>query len=153
MPLKPIRLMIKLFENDSLSEADRSRRSILQFMEAMIIHNRDWLRLHPETPRLYESGVVYRPEEDTEDWQDIQTTMELGYADCEDLSTWRIAELNQKYNVKAYPYITWRQTETGMIYHALVRWPTGHIEDPSRALGMLGQFFYAPVFVGIDTDF
>lgn len=153
MGLKPIQVAIRLFDaSNSPSDLDRSRRAMTWLMFGLIQANVQWLEAHPETPRLLTSKVRYRPEYGTEIWQDIPTTLRQGYGDCEDLAMWRCAELIAQ-GIGAMPYITWR-TSPGAgntIYHALVRWPDGKIEDPSRALGMRGHPITGhPVFIDQD---
>jgi hypothetical protein len=108
-------------------------------------------------PPLYASGVVYREEEpDHEDWLDVPAVLRQGFADCEDLAAYRTAELRVA-GVDAEPVIKWqwvpreRMIQQGYpeaklpgkgvwLVHCCVRWPDGRIEDPSRILGMGGQF-------------
>jgi hypothetical protein len=71
-----------------------------------------------------------------EDWQDIPETIRRGDGDCEDLACWRAAELNVKQGIRAFPTFRWRVRGTGTLYHILVQYPNGQIEDPSRMLGM-----------------
>lgn len=55
---------------------------------------------------------------------------------CEDLATWRAAEL-QRQGIDAVAFWKEQILEDGQtLYHILVRWPNGTIEDPSRLLGM-----------------
>jgi hypothetical protein len=119
-------------------------------MYGLSLHNRLWLKYHPEAPSLYDSDVIYRAEDGTENWQDIPTTLKKGYGDCEDLACFRIAE-HWLHGVRAMPFVTWRPgaTSNNTIYHALVRLPNGYIEDPSRALGMNGHpMVRRPVYIG-----
>ena len=145
MPLKPISIDVKLFRGPR--DADRSRQALCGLMFGLVQVNRGWLKHYPATPQFYRLGVLYRPERGTEAWADIPTILERGYGDCEDLACWRCAELNNK-GVKASPYITWRKAGGRTIYHALVKWPNGKIEDPSRATGMGGHAITGePVFL------
>lgn len=136
MALKPIQIDVQLFRGPR--DLDRSRRALCWIMLGLVQVNRDWLRHYPRTPPFYRSGVLYRPERGTEAWADIPTLLGRGYGDCEDLACWRCAELNNK-GIKAMPYIEWRKSKGRTIYHALVKWPNGLIEDPSRATGMNGH--------------
>jgi hypothetical protein len=95
---------------------------------------------HP-VPLLYSSGVVYQREDGTEDWQDIYTTLEKKWGDCEDLAFWRTAELRVVFRRPASPFLTFRRDpDTGSFhFHALLiaKGPGGwRLEDPSRKLGM-----------------
>lgn len=58
--------------------------------------------------------------------------MRDGYGDCEDLAAARVAELRVKAGIKAVPWLK----KKGKIWHVLVRYPDGTLEDPSRKLGM-----------------
>jgi len=129
-----IELKLKLFSNTDADRA-RSRKCLLWFLEALVQANRQWLKQHKDTPALYQAGVVYKPEKGTEIWQDIPNIINSGYGDCEDLASWRTAEL-QSIGVAARPYIKWRRLKNSWMYHATVKLPNGKIEDPSLALGM-----------------
>ena len=85
-----------------------SREAVLRLMmEALIAANVAFLRRHPETPRLYESGVRYEEEPGTQDdWNDIPETLSLGVGDCEDLAAWRIAELRVSGEQAAMPRVS-----------------------------------------------
>lgn len=83
-------------------------------------------------PSLYESGVTYRREpRGRERWQLAPDTLRFGVGDCEDLATWRAAELRLD-GVHAWPYVYRAGPRT---LHVVVRTADG-IEDPSRVLGM-----------------
>ncbi len=96
------------------------------------------LRRHPEYPGIYDGHVRYEEEPlGQEDWQDAPTSIALGIADCEDLASWRAAELNVRYGVRARPSFIWRKRPNGSyLYHIQVTHPNGAVEDPSRRLGM-----------------
>ncbi len=119
-------------------------------------------------PFLYESGIYYRREppavstfeqaadltkegqdyvdsdhgvlqKGPEFWQDIATTTQRGYGDCEDLACCRIAELREVLKRQAAPFVTFRLVDGSFRFHALlaVKGPDGwRMEDPSRKLGM-----------------
>jgi hypothetical protein len=83
-------------------------------------------------PPLYGSGVVYRPEKPDE-WETYDILLRRGYGDCEDLSSWRAAELQEQgVDAVADVYPTRRPGR----WHAIVVFPDGRIEDPSLKLGM-----------------
>jgi len=104
---------------------------------ALAAADASYLRAHPETPPLYEAGVVYRPEERGQEvWQTIPFMLRRGYGDCEDLASWRIAELRVRDGIHAVPRLTWRPRPHGRLYHITVALPDGRFEDPSRVLGM-----------------
>lgn len=87
-----------------------------------------------DLPALYESGVRYRREpQGRERWQLAPHTYHFGYGDCEDLSTWRAAELRVAgYAARPVVYRSGPRT-----LHVVVVTPWG-VEDPSRVLGMRG---------------
>lgn len=71
-----------------------------------------------------------------EHFRDIPRIIENGGGDCDNLASWRVAELREL-GVNAKPYITWRQRpDGGTTYHVIVLWPDGSSEDPSLLLGM-----------------
>lgn len=145
MSLKPIQVAVQLFRGPG--DLERSRRAITWLMLGLSLVNRDWYLANPSAPRLFTSKVVYRPET-TENWQDWPTLLATGAGDCEDLACARIGELMAQ-GINALPFITWRQRRGGTVYHALVRWPDGKIEDPSLARGMRGApVRREPVFIG-----
>jgi hypothetical protein len=115
-----------------------AREAVLRLMmEALIGANVAYLRLHPETPRLYESGVRYEEEPGLQDdWNDIPETLSLGVGDCEDLAAWRIAELRVTGELAAMPRVSVFTEGRRITYHIAVRRAAGPVEDPSRELGM-----------------
>ena len=139
-----------VFETDFFTgdNHNRSLKGTLFLMEALVTLNKLYLKEHPECPNLYEFGVIYVPEFGTENWQTIPRCLKNKYGDCEDLACWRIAELRERAKIKARPVIKSRMVGRQFRMHALVGWPNGQIEDPSRALGMtdwssLMQYIYA----------
>ena len=144
MSLREILFKVRLFETPE--DKNYSRRRLLWLLEALSQVDKIWLELHPETPPLYQSGVVYEMEKG-ELFRDIPTLMEDGVGDCDCLASWRVAEL-QAIGVNARPYIKWRKVGQQWIYHALVALPGGQIEDPSLALGMGdGKIIARPIYV------
>jgi hypothetical protein len=150
MAMPPIVVVAELFARKG-NEADRvrSEQSLLLLMEAMCAINQLHLKLR-RYPKLYESGVVYRREDGTENWLDMPSVIKAGWGDCEDLVFWRVAEL-RKDGVKAAPFAKWRRVNGVYKYHALVRRfapgrdhfgrmvkSSAWLEDPSRRLGMNG---------------
>lgn len=91
------------------------------------------LRAHPEIPSLYSSGVVWKAEEGTEDWDIPSIVYARGWGDCEDLTAWRTAERRLKGERGARARVV-----PGVLgyYHAIVEGADGRREDPSRKLGM-----------------
>lgn len=134
----------------------------LEGMIAINMHHikRAWKRaaagMGPPIPPLYESGVVYQEDPPgREDWRDVYGILQRGVADCDQLIGWRVAELRCA-GIAAEPVIKWqhipRQIAVALGYganvgadglwmvHCCVRYPDGSIEDPSKRLGMGGNF-------------
>jgi len=162
---------VGLDDKDAIGVAMENMSDVLM---ALVSINRRYIKRYPsQIPLLYESGVRYdrlEPEPGSacgdDDWQDIPSILEHPdhpkLADCEDLSCWRVAELNERFAVNAVPFIrlfadrvrdvTDGQIKPRHLYHIMVRWPEGlaHypstvyrdsesgalLEDPSRILGM-----------------
>jgi hypothetical protein len=71
-----------------------------------------------------------------EHFRDIPQIIANGGGDCDNLASWRVAELCE-YGFAAAPYITWRKRpDGGTTYHVIVRHADGSSEDPSLLLGM-----------------
>jgi hypothetical protein len=143
--MQPIVFYVRMFDGSSKQEMKDSRDKLLVLLKALVNTNQIYLRSHPDTPDLYDTDITYQPEFDTEEWQDIPTTLERHFGDCEDLAAFRCAELREKFGVKADPFIRWRKIGKSYRFHALVKWPDkivngklvkGRIEDPSRRMGM-----------------
>ncbi|MCW5950631.1 MAG: hypothetical protein KIT41_14260 [Pyrinomonadaceae bacterium] len=91
----------------------------------------------PRTPKLYESGVIYR-HEDTSTIRDLAGTMKRGWGSCGHLCVWRVAELRRDGEQAAFRIFVAHDSAGLRIYHVQVRRGDGSIEDPSRILGMKG---------------
>lgn len=146
MAMPAILFDISLFRTPD--DRKRSQRAVLWLLEALTQINVLWIRDHPETPALYESSVIYKPDPiGLELWQDIPTLLERGTGDCDDLACYRAGELRAA-GINVRPYLKWRAEPTGYIYHAVLMWPDGRVEDPSLAMGMAdGMMFNRPMFV------
>ena len=101
-----------------------------------------YLRKHPDTPWLMESGVAYRREprevsgiaEGTEErFLAVDETMAQGWGDCDDLAPWRAAEIVVRYGGKARPEIV----PIGPGQWHVVVWTDRGYEDPCAELGMV----------------
>jgi len=104
----------------------------------LVAVNRLILRTVPGLPSIYRSGVRYvRDQPGQEDWCDLLECLKQGFADCKSFAAWRVAELREN-GVPARCDIAEPRLLPGglLLYHIRVRWPDGHIEDPSIALGM-----------------
>jgi hypothetical protein len=143
--------------------------------------NEAHLIVTPSAPPLYLSGVRYEAEQPRpgrtgcsggngqERFFGVRQVQEEGKADCEDLASWRTAEVRlgrggnrrgppvrpghprvtvckEPYPLKAIgpavvPGFFHRQVSpNAVVYHICVVWPDGYCEDPSRALGMGGEY-------------
>lgn len=147
MAMPPILFDVHLFR--SPEDRKRSQRCVLWLMEALTQINVMWIKTHPNTPELYSTPIHYEPEPPNQEvWQDIPTLLERGKGDCEDLACYRAGELRAA-GINVRPYIKWRKEGESYVYHAVVMWPDGRVEDPSLALGMHeGMMFNRPMFVG-----
>jgi hypothetical protein len=100
--------------------------------------NVDYLRLHPDTPTLYESGVRYSLVPVTRSWQTVPRVLASGVGDCTDLAAWRAAELRLEGIDAKLCTMTWPsgwQTPVGRWgRHWVVCLPDGTTEDPSGQL-------------------
>jgi hypothetical protein len=136
-------------------DAQRSDETLRVCLDALTTIDRLYLRAHPETPSIYDSGVQYVEEPDgAEDWQDVPTCLRMGIADCEDLACWLAAELIERHGLDVKADFTKQVLPDGRtLYHIVVRLPDGitlpdgqttfsvgaqsFIMDPSRMLGMV----------------
>lgn len=146
--MRPARLITPIFTGNSPKEVKFSQMALQAGVVGLMLQDCAWLYMFPNTPRLYEAGVIYKPEkrqvtkdgkviEYGEDWATIPVVMQYGYGDCEDLGAWRAAELRIRDNIKAQPIVRVRKLPTGAWRaHVMVKWPNGKIEDPSAKLGM-----------------
>lgn len=109
-------------------------------------------------PPLYASGIRYEEElPGHEDWLDALSALrQRRWVDCEDLAAYRCAELRAD-GIEAEPVIKYQWIPRELmiaqgypadklpargvwLVHCCVRWPDGHVEDPSKILGMGGTF-------------
>lgn len=120
---------------------------IMHMLEGLIGINEIYLSSYPDTPQLYESGVVYTdqvPEADpfstgmqTDRWQDIPRLLMTGAGACEDLASWRVAELRAQGDLGAdVTVLTQPDGQGNVLYHIRVIKGDGTLEDPSAVLGM-----------------
>lgn len=107
-------------------------------------------------PPLFSAGVRYQEEPPgREDWDDAVTVAGRGWGDCEDLAAYLAAELREVHGIPAecvikskfittaelkaqgYPIIP---DEGIFLIHVMVRLPDGRVIDPSKLLGMKGEY-------------
>jgi hypothetical protein len=134
----PVVFQVGLFEKpQDKKDFEFSHRCLMWMLECLVNCNREYLRLYPNTPDLKNAGVQYTRERGTEDWSGIKVGLRTKKMDCEDLSSWRVAELREKYNEFARPYVKFRNVHGFWHYHImLMRGDRKRIEDPSKELGM-----------------
>ncbi len=86
-------------------------------------------------PPLYESGIVYRREPRGREWwesaEDVAALANKRSGDCEDLASYRAAEL--RYWDGEVARVAILRTARGT-FHAVVEREDGTLEDPSRIL-------------------
>jgi hypothetical protein len=111
-------------------------RDLAPALAALTALNMEIKRRH-RLPNLYESGVRYQREKrlpdgtSREQWLTNVIVFNRKAGDCEDLATYRVADLRlQGIDATAIP----KRSPVG--WHIVVRYPDGTIEDPSRKLGM-----------------
>lgn len=136
LPNQRITLVVGLFEgthDKAISDA-----TLQVFLDALSEIDENYLRRHPETPRLYHSGILYQEEPSgVEDWQDVATCLRKQKADCDDLGPWLAAERRVRDHIASRPVATsQRRKDGGTLYHILAERPDGRREDPSFVLGM-----------------
>lgn len=101
---------------------------------ALVALNVDWLRQHPQTPTLRESGVRYRTQDHGfEFFKMIPDIIAAGSGDCDQLTAWRCAELRVRHGIRALPEIV---RISSRLFHCYVKHPNGKAEDISAHLGM-----------------
>ena len=133
-----------------------SERVLRALLDALLIADIEYLRANPNTPRIYQAGVVYRreplldelakmypecmtscrPPVHPEEWKSIPYCIKDGHGDCEDLASWCCAERIVYDGLDAKTEFSFRELGKMLIYHIYVRLPDGQIEDPSLKLGM-----------------
>jgi hypothetical protein len=139
--MRTIEMEVNLFgspRTEVLSEA-----ALRHLLEALTLADQVYLRGHPECPHPYEAGIRYEEEEfGKEDWQAIPYLLDRKKGDCEDLAAYLCAWRRERDHVAARCHFTHRDVRNaqtgGMVslYHIVVIYPNGRIEDPSRKLGM-----------------
>jgi hypothetical protein len=108
--------------------------------KGIVFANLLFLELHPNFPRLYQSGVVYKFAGTTE-MVTMDVVFERGWGSCGHLSAWRAAELIHYGEAPEADLAYWLQDARTDLYHVLVRLygrdgSDGVYEDPSALLGM-----------------
>jgi hypothetical protein len=133
-------------------DVERGQLALDCFLRTLFAIDFAYLQDYPTTPKLYHTHVRYRVEPKRplvtvmgeqffglESWKSVPIVLADGFGDCEDLACWRAAELNME-GIKARPF--WKVRvfpgKRLRLYHIMVRYPDGRVEDPSKRLGMPG---------------
>ncbi len=133
----------EMFEDEDEVNLVLSHRVLQGVLDALQAHNEDYLRANEGTPRIFSSGIRYRPErsEDEEFWN-IPRILKAGGDDCDGIAPWRAAEIvvREGDSARCYPHWTLKPGG-GQSYHILVERRsrrTGRltVEDPCQRLGM-----------------
>ncbi len=150
-----------LGDSAALRKSRHFATAVRLVLYSLVAVNRAYLRDNPKCPMLYDSGVRYKNEtvayittfenqqrKRIERFDDIPTCLARGWADCDDLGPWRVAELRERCGEPATLRLTWKKIQGQKVFHVQVRRaPTkdakgnvipGIIEDPSLHLGMAG---------------
>lgn len=132
--MRRVDLRVELFSSEAARAASEEILRLL--LAALCRADVLYLQQNPNTPKLYQSGVRYRREPDgIEEWRSIPYVIADRIGDCEDLACWRAAELRVQ-GIEATPHFYFRMIGTLSMYHIVVRYPDGRLEDPSALLGM-----------------
>ncbi|MBZ0119751.1 MAG: hypothetical protein K8H88_22370, partial [Sandaracinaceae bacterium] len=118
-PAHEIALRLRLFRGEPARHYSERVLSVL--LRTLVRANLLYLRTHADAPRLYEAGVHYEAEPyPQEEWKGIAAILADGQGDCEDLATYRAAELLAQ-GERARPVFRWRPVGPLSVYHILVR--------------------------------
>lgn len=112
-------------------------RSVEELHRLLAAHVRDCVDdLHRTPgPTIYRAGVRYRVEPPGEErWQLPSETRAVGYGDCEDLASYRTADLI--FSGEDPGASVWTYQSAPGVRHCIVLRSNGTKEDPSRQLGM-----------------
>lgn len=144
--MRPAQLRTRIFTEDYSRAA--SERSLDRRLEMLVQDDVDYLREHPDAPRLRDSGVRYYhdgrgwPGGLVDEWLDIPEALREGVADCKTLAAWRVAELRVSGEdpgarcAKRFAEVPDPDVGTLLLYHVIVQRSDGRTEDPSREHGM-----------------
>lgn len=145
------------FPNPQGTEADGRFFPMTLGLEFLTRINQWHFRCGRAVP-LEESGAVYREEPPgPENWDDCITVARRKWGDCDDLAPYLCAQIRELYKVHAECVITYKFiTSEDMLakgypaqfvpddgcylVHVLVRMPDGRELDPSKWLGMKGDY-------------
>lgn len=129
-----ISFLLNLFK--SRAQEPLSHEGLRVLLQALTMIDVLYLQTHPGTPKLRDSGVVYREEPPgAEDWQDIPTSLRRRVADCDEWGPWRAAEHIVEGRKAMADFDMQRQPDGRVLYHIVTRTERG-TEDPSYEQGM-----------------
>lgn len=138
--MRPAQFRTRIFSSAYSREA--SERALDRWLEALTQQDLDYLREHPETPRLYDSGVRYFHEGIVDEYFDIPEALHETIADCKTLAAWLAAEYRFRgidlgaRCTKKFAEVDDPDAGRLLLYHVLTLRSDGSTEDPSRVLGM-----------------
>lgn len=114
---------------------------IMPLLEACVRMNQQILRVY-QVPPLYKAGVRYQEEPADQGFEEFALVPQVyarHWGDCDDLATWRCAELREQ-GERATIRVVWKNPSIGglrhRLYHVIVRRADRTVEDPSKILGM-----------------
>lgn len=104
-----------------------------------------WQMKQKKYAPLYDSGVYYKAEPPGfEDWLDTPHLYDQGFGDCEDIACTYTAEKRERHGILSVPCVKFKDFVVNgkliTLIHVLVLNPDGSIEDPSKVLGMEGDY-------------
>ena len=115
----------------------RGQADLVPALAALVELNVVFIRMY-RCPLLYSSGVRYQREGKKADgsyferWLTAPEVIRYGHGDCEDLASYRAAELRIAGDSRAIAI----PVPSSIGWHIVTRHGDGTIEDPSRKLGM-----------------
>lgn len=117
---------------------------VIILLEAQVKINQWQMRRRKFAP-LYESGVYYQAEAPgKEDWLDTPHLYAEGRGDCEDIACTYTAEKRERCRIPAVPCIKFKDFMVDgkliTLIHVMSLDPDGTVEDPSKVLGMEGDY-------------
>jgi hypothetical protein len=121
--------------------------TVLELLVLLRTWNEKYIRQHPQTPGLYESGIYYKAEPIGEEkWMSIPWMRIQGHSVCHSLCAYRVADLRVRHGEDAKFYVQEQppQPDGTRLYHVQVKragWTVKSgldLEDPSAILGMNG---------------
>lgn len=107
------------------------RQALVAALELLCALNLLYLKSHPKSPLLFDSGIRYKREpRGVESWQTYEQMLVSKQGDCEDLASARVAEIRFR-GLYAEPW----PVCNNRLWHVYVKTSKG-LEDPSKRLGM-----------------